>query len=92
MGSKTLFNAVFIRPEQVVHFWLCTGDEKTEENDKRPIISFYFIFYQISKSYRRRVPAGKLSFFYRKLNVVQKYLEKFITFFYFLPIKIATEI
>ena len=22
-GSKTLFNAVFIRPEQVVHFWQC---------------------------------------------------------------------
>ena len=24
VGSKTLFNAVFIRPEQVVHFLLCT--------------------------------------------------------------------
>ena len=23
VGSKRLFNAVFIRPEQVVHFWLC---------------------------------------------------------------------
>ena len=23
VGSKTLFNAVFIRPEQVVNFWLC---------------------------------------------------------------------
>ena len=25
VGSKTLFNDVFIRPEQVVRFWLCTG-------------------------------------------------------------------
>ena len=24
VGSKTLFNAVFIRPKQVVHFWLCS--------------------------------------------------------------------
>ena len=24
MGRKTLFNAVFIRPEQIVHFWLCS--------------------------------------------------------------------
>ena len=23
VGSKTLFNAIFIRPEQVIHFWLC---------------------------------------------------------------------
>ena len=27
VGSKTLFNAAFIRPEQVVHFWLCTKGE-----------------------------------------------------------------
>ena len=26
MGSKTLFNAVFIRPEQVVRFLLCSGE------------------------------------------------------------------
>ena len=25
VGSKTLFNAVFNRPEQVVRFWLCRG-------------------------------------------------------------------
>ena len=23
VGSKALFNAVFIRPEQIVRFWLC---------------------------------------------------------------------
>ena len=28
MGSKTLFNAVFIRPEQVVRFLLCSSDHQ----------------------------------------------------------------
>ena len=28
VGSKILSNAVFIRPEQIVRFWLCTSSKK----------------------------------------------------------------
>ena len=32
MSNKTLFNAVFIRPEQVVRFFLCTRQLRVVEN------------------------------------------------------------
>ena len=31
VGSKTLFNAAFIRPEQVVHFWLCSPHDLSSQ-------------------------------------------------------------
>ena len=32
-GGKILFNAVFIRPEQVVHFWLCNRLDEIDKFD-----------------------------------------------------------
>ena len=37
MGSKTLFNAVFIRPEQVVRFLLCKRDSNNGSGESADI-------------------------------------------------------
>ena len=46
IAGKTLLNTVFIRLEQVVHFWLCTTITrcplKQKQQGKRPVSKYVF--------------------------------------------------